>query len=111
MAALVANSAASKGGSTLATNTLTASDTYVYVPGDILLLHNVTAGSLTLTFTGEGPQITPDGLGIVGAASFATSAIAAGLARVLFADTRTLFLQGNVTITGGLGMIVTIARR
>ena len=111
MAALVANSAASRAGSTLATNTLTASDTYVYAPGDILLLHNVTAGSLTLTFTGEGTQFTPDGLGLVGVTSIATAAIAAGLARVLFADTRALFLQGNVVITGGLGMLVTISRR
>lgn len=95
--------------------TLTASDTLAYdpgSPGSILLLRNPTGGALSPTIVGSlaSASIPVNGFGTVSAASYAVGSIPAGAARVIPLDSIKLFLEGTVTITGGVGLIATFLK-
>ena len=113
MAALTVTAAGGTGAISMTINTLTSSDTFTYEPGDIMTLRNPTGGSLTPSLDGDGST----SIGIPGYGTLAVSggrslgAIAAAGERIIFLDTIKLFLLGLTTITGGTGLICTIARR
>ena len=93
--------------------TLTSSDTFVYTPGrgQMLLLRNTTAGALSPTITGSAASAANvvAGFGSVSTASgLAVGSIAAGASRVVPLDSRSLFLSGTVTVTGGTGLLATV---
>jgi hypothetical protein len=95
--------------------TLTASDTLAYdpgSPGSVLTLRNPTGGALSPVMVGStaSASIPVSGFGTVSAASYAVGSIPAGQARVIPLDSIKLFLEGTVTITGGVGLIVTFLR-
>ena len=111
MAAITATAMTGPGVRTLAETTLSASDTLAYdrgVPGSILVLRNPTGGALSPTITGSAASssIAVSGYGTVSAAAgLAVGSIAAGSARVIPLDSIARYLQGVVTITGGVGLV------
>lgn len=113
MAALTISSVGGPGPRTLTPNTLTASDTFTYEPGDIMILRNATGGALTPNFDGaDSGVVGVDGWGVLNPApGYTTPSIPAGAERVIFLDTIRFFLVGTVTVTGGTGMICSILRR
>lgn len=113
MAALTVSAVGGAGAKATTLNTLGASDTFSFAPGDIILLRNATGGALTPNFDGaDGTTVGVPGVGDVSVASGVTlSSIAAAGERVIFADTIISYLQGVTTITGGTGIICTILRR
>lgn len=113
MAALTITAAGGSGAIATTLNTLTASDTFTYVPGDVMTLRNPTAGALVPTLDGaDGTVIGLPGVGNVSvAAGITLASIAISGERIIFLDTIAAYLQGLVTVTGGTGLICTIARR
>lgn len=92
--------------------TLTASDTLAYdkgKPNSVLTLRNPTGGALSPVITGSlaNAAIPVPRYGTVSAASYAVGSIPAGAARVIPLDSIGEYLEGNVTITGGTGLIAT----
>lgn len=94
---------------TLTRLALSASDTLTYTPGanQVLVLYNTTASLVTATIIGSGATtITPIGYG-------GTLSVAAGKAIPVPAsstvhvalDDLSSFLVGNITITGGTGIV------
>lgn len=95
--------------------TLTASDTLAYDPGSpnsVLTIRNPTAGALAPIITGSAanPAIPVPGWGTVSASSLALASIPVGAARVIPLDSIKEYLAGTVTITGGVGLVVTFLR-
>lgn len=95
--------------------TMTASDTLAYdkgSPGSILTLRNPTGGALSPVITGSlaNAAIPVPRYGTVSAASYAVGSIPAGAARVIPLDSIGEYLEGNVTITGGTGLVATFLR-
>lgn len=91
------------------TNTLTASDTFVYTAGtgQVLFLRNTTAGPLTVTLTGSGAVTRQyPGGGVVNfAAGYSTGVIPATTGDVeIPLDSISEFLAGTITVTGGTGI-------
>lgn len=112
MAVLTISDAIAHKMNVLTANTLSASDTVTLNPGDLLIFHNTTGGSLTATLTGEANVLSPDGAGQISASGGApTTAVAAGAGLLLWADTRIEFLRGITTVTGASGMTLIIIRR
>lgn len=111
MAVLNSTSLAGPGVRAVTELTLTASDTFTYDPGrpnGLLYLRNPTAGALSPTITGStaSAAILVSGYGNVSAAAgYPLGSIAAGGARVIPLDTIRLYLEGNITITGGTGLV------
>lgn len=110
MPAIAATSMTGPGVRVMSETTLTASDTLAYdpgVPGSILVLRNPTGGALSPVITGSlaSTSIPVAGFGTVSAASYAVGSIAAGAARVIPLDSIKLYLDGNVTITAGTGLV------
>lgn len=96
-------------------NTLTASDTFTYFPGDILHLRNATAGALTPTLIGS---TAPAAFGVLGVGNLNLTTGVPGIASIPAAGERTIvldvvsnYLAGVVTIAAGTGIIATILRR
>lgn len=113
MAALTISSVGGAGAKALTPNTLTASDTFNYEAGDIMILRNATGGALTPKLDGaDGTTVGVEGIGdVTVSAGLTLASIAAGAERVIFLDTIRHYLQGTVTITGGTGIICSILRR
>jgi len=92
--------------------TLTASDTFVYLPqrGQVLTLRNATAGALTPNIDGAGGTTVPvPGLVPVNvAAGLTLDSIGAGVTVAIPLDTISAYLQGIVTLTGGLNIVATL---
>lgn len=115
MVAIVATTMTGFGIRAAVETTLTASDTLAYdpgVPGSVLTLRNPTAGALSPTITGSlsSAAIPVDGYGTVSAASLALGSIAVGAARVIPLDSIKRYLEGNVTITAGTGLVATFLK-
>lgn len=89
-------------------NTLTASDTFAYLPtqGQILVLRNGTGGALTVTIDGDGGATVPvAGVGNVDvSAGYSTGEIAAGAVVAIPLDSISQYLQGTIAMTGGTGI-------
>lgn len=90
--------------------TMTASDTLTYNQGtgQVLVLFNNTASAVTATFTGSAAPASIPVLGIGGSFSLAGGkaiTVPASGATVVDLDDLYQYLQGNVTITGGTGLL------
>ena len=87
--------------------TLTASDTIALNPNanQFLVLTNTTAGALTATLVGSAAtsQVVP-GFGPVSLAAGYAIAVPANTAKAIKLKDIALYLQGNVSITGGTGL-------
>lgn len=87
--------------------TLTASDTITLNPDrkQLLVLHNSTAGALTATLAGSAAT-TADlpGYGSVNVAAGYAITVAPNTAKAVKLADVALYLQGNITITGGTGL-------
>lgn len=110
MAAIPQTSAfADKIPTTVANITLSASDTMTYErgSGQIMVLYNPTAGTISPKFTGStSTTISPDGYGgTVSVAAGKTVAVPAGATVVVHLDDIYTYLSGNVTVTLGTGVI------
>jgi hypothetical protein len=110
MAIIVATSTAGFGRRTVIENTMTASDTFTYLLGSILILRNPTAGALSPVIDGsDGTVVGVAGLGSVSVASgFPVTSIAAGAIIAIPLDTIEKYLQGTITVTGGTGLKATL---
>lgn len=111
MPAIVSTSMQGVGVRASARTVLTATgNTFTYVPGSILILHNATGGSLSPVIDGNGgTTVNVHGLGTVSVASgYNVGAIAAGAQVVIPLDSIALFLQGVVDITSGVDLVATI---
>jgi hypothetical protein len=96
----------------LARTTMTASDTLTYTQGtgQILTLHNNTAGALTVTINGSAVQTLniPGYGGTVSTAAGKAVAVAVNQTVLVELDDIYSFLQGTVSLTGGTGIIATL---
>lgn len=112
MPAITATSMQGPGPRALTETTLNGSDTFVYAPGDILLLRNPTAGAVTPTIDGaDGTTWPADGIGMVTVSTgLALGSIAAGAARAIPLDSIRAYCQGTVAITSGTGLVAAILR-
>lgn len=112
MPAIVPTSMQGPGMRTLTETTLTASDTFSYQAGDILLLRNPTGGALSITLDGAGGVSWPvDGAPDINTtAGLALASIPTLGARVIPLDTIRAYLLGVTTVTGGTGAIASILR-
>jgi hypothetical protein len=115
MAAITATSMTGFGVRAMSELTLSASDTLPFepgAPGGVLILRNPTGGALSPTITGSlaSTAIPVDGYGTVSAASYAVGSIPAGQARVIPLDSIKKYLEGVVTITGGVGLVASYLR-
>lgn len=94
----------------LTETTLTGTaDTFVYQQGVgmVLLLRNPTGGALSPTIDGaDGTTVEKAGLGSVSVAGgYAVGSIAAGAARAIPLDSISDYLQGEIAITSGTGLV------
>ena len=89
--------------------TMTASDTFEYLPNtkQILIIRNPTGGSLTPNLDGADSVNAPfPGVGIVTTGSgYFPGSVAAGAARVIFLDQNAAYLQGVINVTGCTGCV------
>jgi hypothetical protein len=96
---------------TLARTTLTASDTFTYVPGakQYLLLANNTGGSITATVNGSAnTPINVQGYGSVATAGGKAIAVPANTTMLVALDDISAFLKGTISVTGGTGLIASL---
>lgn len=95
----------------LSETTLTASDTLAYdaTTNQIVTLRNPTAGAITPTIKGSlAGTVAFDGYGSVDlSAGLSLGSIAAGAHKVISLNKLDLWLKGNVTVTGGTGLVAT----
>lgn len=89
--------------------TMTASDTLTFNQGagQMLVLYNTTAGAVTVTMTGSAAgSIAPSGYGgSISLTGGKAVTVPANGATVVDLDDIALWLQGNVTITNGTGLV------
>lgn len=106
MATITPTSMTGSGDRAVNVTTLTASDTFTYVPGSVLILNNGTAGALTPNIDGDGGTTVPvRGVGSVDVSSgYTTSSIAAGDSVAIPLDTIAEYLEGTIAVTGGSGI-------
>lgn len=112
MAVIAPTSMQGPGQRTLAETTCTASDTFVYQAGDILLLRNPTGAAVSPKLDGdEGVNWQAEGLGPISVATgYTIGSIAAGSARAIPLDSIRGYLQGTVFLTTGTGLVASILR-
>lgn len=108
MATIVATSIQGAGKRAVTQTTMTASDTFTYKSGQgqILILRNGTAGSLTPVIDGAGSTTFPvQGIGSVDVSTgYSVGSIAAGAQVAIPLDTIRAYLVGVIAITGGTGL-------
>lgn len=113
MATITATSKAVLGSFSSPKTTLTASDTFTYVPTATqeLILYNPTASAITVTLTGAAGVSIP-----IPKAGSATFSVSSGISIVVPANdfqfvllpTIDAYLKGVIAVTGGLGCVATI---
>jgi hypothetical protein len=113
MPAIVATSLQGVGQRASTRTTLTATgNPFTYRPGagDILILHNSTAGALSPVIDGaDGTTADVMGLGTVTvSAGYAVGSIATGGQVVIPLDSIALYLRGVIDITTGTGLSATL---
>lgn len=106
--ATITSTAIAAGTNTVAETTMTASDTFTYVPNgrQVLILNNVTGGSLTVNIDGDGAStVNVGGVGAVDiSGGFSTDAIPADGVRAIPLDSIKAYLAGTIEVTGGTGI-------
>ncbi|WP_444668411.1 hypothetical protein [Cereibacter changlensis] len=104
MATLAATSLAGPGQRSAAETTLTASNSFTYLPGagQILVLRNPTGAAVSPVLDGADGTVVPvPGIGNVDvSAGYAVGAIPAGGVKVIPLDTISAYLQGAIGLTG-----------
>jgi len=97
---------------TLTKTTLGASDTLVFAKGtrQILVLRNPTGGTISPVIDGDvGTSWPVEGAGGKSVAlGYPAVAITAGQIKLIPLDTIEAYIQGNITITSGVGLIASI---
>lgn len=110
--AIIASSKIGANPSTVTQTTLTASDTFTYVPNgrQVLILNNGTAGALTVNIDGDGAStVNVGGVGSIDiSGGYSTGAIAAGAIRAIQIDGIKEYLVGTIAVTGGSGITATL---
>jgi len=105
MATLVSTDASGSGEAAVTETTMTASDTFTYVPGgkQYLILRNASAGALTPNFLGDGVgTVSVKGAGNLDiSAGYTTASIGAGEVVAIRTSTIEKYLTGTIEITGG----------
>lgn len=106
MATITPTSLSGSGSRAVNVTTLTASDTFAYVPGSILVLNNGTAGALTPNIDGDGAASVPvRGVGSVDvSAGYDVPSISAGASVAIPLDTIAEYLKGTIAMTGADGI-------
>ena len=113
MAAITATSMTGPEDRVVTRTTLGASDTFTYnaSKSPILILDNVTAGSLTVTIDGaDAPAaLTVAGVGSLNLSTgFVTTAISAGACVAIPLNSISQYLAGTIAVTGGTGIKATL---
>lgn len=115
MAALTLSSTGGGGVRTITPNTLTSSDTiaYTYGAGQVLVLHNVTAGALSPTLTSANGASTaiPGGGTVAYNSGLAVGSISAGTSRFIDLDANAGYwgwTSGTITLASGTGVVAFI---
>lgn len=107
MATIAPTSIAGTGQRLVTRTTLTSSDTLTYLPntGQVLILMNDTAGSLTVSLDGaDSTNVSFPGVPNVNVSNgYSSTVMNAGQSRAIPLDTISAYLQGVITITGGTG--------
>ena len=110
--ATIVSSAIAAGANTITKTTLTASDTFTYVPRgrQVLILENVTAGALTVNIDGDGATtVNVGGVGAVDiSGGFSTGEIAIDGIVAIPLDSISEYLAGTIEVTGGTGIEATL---
>ena len=92
----------------IARTVLSASDTLTYTPGSkqVFVLYNTTASLVTATIIGSAATtISPAGYGgTISVAAGKPISVPGGSTVLLELDDMSSFLQGTVSITGGVGL-------
>lgn len=94
-------------GVALTVTTLTSSDTLVYRQGagQVLILDNVTAGSLTVVLNdSDVTAVQVEGVGAVSVSAGLSTVIAAGARFAVLLDNSRRRWQGTIAVTGGTGI-------
>lgn len=108
MATIVPTLMTGSGQRTVTQTTLTSSDTFVYKPGtgQVLILRNGTAGSLSPVIDGaDGTTVGVKGIGNIDVSGgYAVGSIAASVVKAIPLDTISAYLQGVIAVTGGTGI-------
>lgn len=112
MAAITATKMTGPASRVITRTTLGSSDTFTFNSSSspILLLDNVTAGSLTVTIDGAGAttQIV-SGIGTIDLTSgYSTGAIGAGVCVAIPLVSISSYLSGVIAVTGGTGIKATL---
>jgi len=113
MATIAATSMGGSGARAVTQTTLTGTaDTFTYNPtaGQILILFNDTAGSLSPVIDGNGATtIAVAGVGSVDVSTgYAVGSIAAGATKAIPLDTIKAYLAGTIAITSGTGLVASL---
>ncbi len=107
MATITPTSMQGSGSRAVTETTMTASDTFTYVPntGQILIIRNTSGGSITPNIDGADGAATPyPGVpSVVINSGFFSSSQAAGVTRVIMLDSIFAYLQGVINVTGCSG--------
>ncbi|WP_146195195.1 hypothetical protein [Pararhodobacter marinus] len=116
MAIIAATSMSGPGQRLVSETTLTGTgDTFTYVQNSrqVLILRNPTAGAISPVIDGDGADsVTRDGVGTIDiSGGYAVDAIAAGAVRAIPLDTISAYLQGDIAITGGTGLVAILLNR
>lgn len=84
--------------------------TYRQGAGDILVLHNATAGALTPVIVGNAATtVDVSGLGVVTVSGgYSVGSMAAGAQVLIPLDSIANYLRGTIDITGGNGIVASL---
>jgi len=108
MGTIAATNMRASGAVTVTMTTLTASDDFVYNAGRraVLILNNVTRGTLTPVIDGDGASsVGVAGVGPVDiSGGYNVPSIAAGTIAAIQLDSIREYLAGTIAITGGTGI-------
>lgn len=112
MPAITATTLTGPGARTTVETTLNGTDSLVFntTKNPVLTLRNPTVGALSPVIVGSGAtSVSVPGVGNVSvSAGFAVGSIAAGAGAIVPLNTISGYLAGNITITGGTGLVATL---
>lgn len=106
MATITPTSMTGSGDRQVTTTILSASDTFSYAPGSVLILNNITAGALTPNIVGdEAGTVTVQGVGSIDVSTgYDLASIAADESVAIPLDTISKYLTGTIAVTGADGV-------
>jgi hypothetical protein len=107
MATITSTAMSGSGSRVVTETTCTASDTFTFNDGDILILKNDTAGALTPNIVGDGATtVGVPGVGNVDVSGgYDLPSVAGGTAVAIPLSSISKYLTGTITMTGADGMV------